>query len=838
MGFIRNKINSWLGNEVNVIHRPDSRPSLLNRQETARDKALRELKLAHSNGDKDKVLEILDQINSRSQRQEIFEVNQIGVEDRKALRLFRELASNSSASAVSAKAKEIIFAYAHEKAGTLILEPGTRTIHPHATEILTGIEGYLTEESSDKKREALSYLTGALGYHITGLRQAVLADSSPDAKASKNNNLLWQLYNHNGIGSVIYSLLNESDFIEDNKTLMHTRFTQGDAAMDLSINGDLQKANLLHQTKKSVMGIFGSWSSCNFEFRVPRFDSSTGQPAVDAAGNPIYELDYNLDKLLTDVCNEGPGEANNRFIDAYVKLVEYKERLREDPANATAVKRIEKELTKALKFLFDSNKLQATGSEGDLIYQALQENMKSHGSMRFLSTLFKSVMGPNEIAEVSNIRSLYRDAFGVDLTYTENGVTNRVETLRHYKLALEQREEAYTTSINTLATSISSATNLGSPEMFAKLNNDFANLCSNYRDQAQAIESNTSLPETQKTLKREELLINFKTDTAEPYDGISWSEAPLAAGTIETLEGLISYAQGQMPSTYAEYGSPLEIHVKNSGSINAIAAMRNKSQTERSPEENLILRILAEDKATVERHNDGKSMDGHIEALLNRRVAGYPDPNSSIVAVLELIRRIDADSSAETRLKQLAKEKVLKDTLGLSGIVLNNQITQDQANNLYSLSHQITTLSNQEEPIRARAKHKFSAEIVRFIKIAIPEADIDSLDGDLGSLNRIVDNLVAMKSRSEEDPERKKLELANLALIGIDMNAENSYGFDESIYIGSLLDPNQDIGMIELFIETLKSVFEYIKIIGGASPAQKTKQENKRRSEVALDNAA
>jgi hypothetical protein len=811
MGYIRDNVNYWLGNEVTVIHRPDSRSSLLNRQESARDKAIRELRLAQSNGDDNKILEILADITSRTQIQEIFEANQIGVEDRKSLKLFRELSSKSSSPEVREKAQEIVFAYAQERSSVLIKQAGTNTAHPQAAEILTNIQAYLSSDTPEKKKQSLSSVASALGYHITGLRQAVLGTAAPDAKAHKNNNLLWQLYNHNGIGSVIYSILNESDFITDNKELMHTRFTQDQANMDTSMNGDLQKANLLHQTKQSVMGIFGSWSSCNFDFKLPKIDSTTGNYELNSSGQPVFE-NYNLEQLLTDVCNEGPAEANNRFIDAYVRLTEYKERLREDPANARAVKRLEKEQTKALKFLFDSNKLQSTGSEGDLIYQALQENMKSHGSMRFLSSLFKAVMGPNEIAEVRTITSLYKNAFNRQLVFKENGNSKVVETLRDYRLALEQRIQEYSDTIKNFRYTNNSL------EIFNQAKHDFEVQC------RQLTESHISINDF-KAYCQNNFSISFSTGASSP-------------GTTETAQTVIDYAKSQLPQTFAEYGESYEKYIKNSGSINALAEIRGKSSADLSPDEQLILRILAEDKVTVEGHNNGKPMEGFIESLFNRRVANCPDVNSSVLAARELMRRIDESGALNA---ESAKKLVLTKIIGYddnkadSIVSSGNTLGENEAKKLYSLHHEINVLEGEEEPIRERAKKKFSTEIVRFIKMAIPNADIDSLEQSEKTLDELLKNLTDLQSCADADPKRHELELANLAKLGINPDSSNSFGFDENMYIGSLLDPKQDLGMIEMFIETIKSVFEYIKMMNRPSPNYETRAEQKEKKRVSLN---
>ncbi len=843
MGQIRNIVNRWMGNEVNVIHRPDSRPSLLNPQDSVRDRILRDLRLAHNNGDAEKVLELLDQIKSRTQIREIFEANQIGVEDRRALNLFKQLASNASPDAVRARAREIIFAYAHEKAAVIIKEPGSTDAHPHGTQVLDGLAAYLDNNSTpEAQQKALSTVASGLGYHITGLRQAVLTDAAPDAKASKNDNLLWQLYSQNGIGSVIYSLLNESNFIDDNKRLMSTAITHGEGSMDLSMNGDLQKANLLAQTKRSVMGIFGSWSSCNFTFEWKE---------IDALGATV-DRSYNLDQLLTDVCKEGPAEANNKFIDAYVKLVEYKETLREDPiTNAAAITRLEKEQTKALKFLFDSNKLQATGSEGEMIYQALQDNMKLHGSMRFLSSLFKSVIGPNEIAEIVQLRTLYREAFpGTDLTFVDDrGGTRAVETLREYKLALEQKREQYQAAIELRVESIAS-NHLSDilpvrPEDFADRTQRFNNLCQNHRRESQAIAENGALDATGKAFEQADLLVRFKAEMTRQFR-TAWSTAPLAVNQKETLESLISYARSQMPETFKTYGAAYEQHIKASKAINAIELMETKASTERTPADNLILRILAEDKVKVERQNSGRDVPSYIETLFRREVADCPDVNSTLVGAFELMRRISADATASDGEKQAAREFIVRDILNLPDASTpatlanltdptNNPLRRQMNRELYALSHQIQTLDNQEEPIRDRAKHKFSAEIVRFIKVAIPNADINSLDGDVNKLESIVANLITMQGKNAEDPTRQALELENLKLLGIDMNSANSFGFDQNAYIGSLIDPRQDISMIELFMETLKSVFEYIKMMSGPSVAQDgSRSEQKKVRQLSL----
>lgn len=844
MGLVRT-IRRLIGNEtVTVIHRPDSKPSLLNPQETARDKAIRELTTANKDGDTEKALKILEGFESRHSIRDLFEAHP-GIEDREALNLLKQIALESKDDEIGIKARELIFAYAHEKAPQLIKDIRSDET---ATEVIDGFAAYLGAGTDEDKQASLSKVAQGIGYHIIGLRQKVILDPNPEAKASKANNLMWQLYNHKGIGSVIYALISESDFYDDNKELLRSRFANGEATMDASLNGDLAQANLLYQTRRSVLGIFGSWSSCNFNFSQPRLDASGVVVTDPNTGRPIRDSFYTLDDLLKDACKEGPAEANRKFIDAYVKLVEYKERLREDPVtNAGEIADVEKQLTKSLKFLFDDNKMQATGDEGNMIYEALQGEMRKNGTMQFLNSLFKAVTGPNQVAEIASLQTDYTKAFGAGLTYIDStGTQQRVETMQEYKLAREQRQAQYKNNLidmgNKVNLTITFNQNSGrgfipwKADELASIKANFNNIAKRYEEAYDNAGNDTTL--------KEKACDDFKQECNNLGIGIDFSGVSANPGERVTIKSLISLATRQLPETFADLGGAVEVHIKKSGAVKAIDTARNKETADLSFEENVVLNILKEDQDKVQRHNNGAALQGQLDALIHSETGAYPDVHATLVASFEIMRRVDENDSLSDDQKNGVKEYIFLNILGIKrddavfdhlSDPRNNPIDQNFSKELYSLSHQIQVLKDKDKTIRDDAQHQFSKEIVRFVKIAIPSVDIDSLDGNIQSLNDIVANLDSMQGLERDSVEYKEFELKNLKLLGIDINDPNSIIYDDNISLGTLIDPSQDIGMIELFVETLRRIFDYIKMMNSTTlPDRSTKSERRKSEDVNL----
>jgi hypothetical protein len=839
---LREVKNLVLRRPNNVIQRADSRSSFLNPQKTEREKCLKKLEFAYFKGNSADTLRILQEIKGQSIIRDFFQSSKIGIENRAALDLFSQMANDSSAPEIQYEARRVIFDYAREHAGSLVIFPGGQSSADAADDVIDSISKYLDSDDVKKKHEALSELARSIGYHITDRDHPVPSSVEPGAKVSKKNNLLYHFYQHRGIGRVIYDLLDRSNFIEDNKVLMRSKFTGNPNDADKSLSGDLPKANLFHFTKRSILGshssFFGFFKSSNFEFKIPKYVEGTNRQEMNKDGSLVFELDYNLESFLKDVCDgeRGVETACDKFIEAYTQLISYEERLKLDPANEAFVKSLAKQRAKALKFLFDSNQLQSMGIEGEMIHKALQEHMMKSGGIKFLNGLYSSFVGPNENAVVMQVSDLFKRKIGCPLVYFSGNEELPVRTLEEFRISRTQYEEDYTYQISQVARSILKT---HTQSDYNQLKTDFNRLADEYKAKLQAIESNPGLTPEKIAKEKQKLFDQFKSQTTRSF-AIAWSDISESKGE-ETIDSLIRYAKNQLPTTFEEYGDDYEKHIKSSKLLNALESLRVlDDESDKSDE--LILRILDEDKDQVERHTDNRydgklgnyefrEISGHIESLLRRTSKDNKTPHveSSIVGCLELIRRINLDSRSTKEEKNKAKEKIFRDFLGIKDTALIKKISghnldEQQITDLYDTSHIIRILDRQDQFITEKARENFRDKIVHFMSRAVPSIGLESLESHIGILNKILENKQQMSHMDSLDEQYVSLDLENKSLLNFSQDELDDNG---DYYRSSVINPRENPDFLEIFVEILKAAFDYIKIKDSSSTVSRANQFKK-----------
>lgn len=771
----------WLGVKEGsvVISKPNAHSSVLNPLDTYQSKTLRNLQ----KGSSQEQLEILNEINSNAQlARQVFESNELGVDNSKAIKVFRELTRTGSQE-VKEAAIEALFTYAGFKSGNLIKAGTNGYGHKDADDILDHAKDFLLAKNDNEALVAASDMASKLGYHATHRKQAVIVELG--GEAAKGNNFMYQLHAQKGAGRLIHDLLTEAGIYETNQNLVATHFEKSDSESDPSVQNPLARENIAHNCDRSIMGWMGSWSSCNFKFEYT-IPTQNGVAAKNVS--------YDLDKFIESTAKEGPEKACEKFIEHYTALVEYKESIRANNPTSPLLKEIEKQQTKALKFIFDPNKLKANSREGALIHDAITREMKEKGASSFLKHLFKAVTQPNEMAEIKKVSIDFKKAFGTDLTYTDDAnVKQNVITMADYRKAQSQMSTGYN-SLITQCAGFSGLT-VSSKEDHSSRRSIIEGLAETYKDDPNgfAIELGLQLP-------------SIKLDIAAQQRGFK-----------QTTEDLKNQALKQINDAFTHFGEDFETHIKRGGAQGAISAIKDKSVDNLSPEERTILSILNTDQKHEQEIRDGREFaPSIIESLLRKEENGVPSVNATIVAAQILLEKIEERAALPlghpnhlSSTQQDAAIKLVKEQILGVDLTTNIRSSANIPGAISRTNYEHTLLASLDDHIQYHAKDRFGNEIRNFLSYTVPEAEIDTLNASLEQLHELSDNLHALEGVTDH-AERKRLEVANLKILGI-TNTDNPLAPDYTSIFGTLADPNIDSSLVDIFLETIKQVMDMIK---------------------------
>lgn len=717
---------------------------------THTSKLVKDLKTAHSKGDSTQVKALLAELNDENTR-EIFEPAGQGI-DKKALGLFRELALSSDPEIKTAALKQI-FEYADQNSHLLVEGSLPGRTAPRADSVLSNLHDYL----NTGERTHLSSLADTLGYHLVDPKQGV--KKTVDGHPSRSNNLL-QILKQSAAGKVIHDLLLSSQFLAENRAILDTAF-QGEKP-DFSTQGPIARANLLDQTRQSIIGAWGSWASCNFQL-----------PSLDGKSAP-----YSLDNLLQDACNDGVVVANDKFIKAYTEAIKRKETLRaQDPTGyAQEIRDIEVAQAKALKVIFDNNKMQARSPEGRALHQAIREDLEQRGAIMFFVELQRSAVGANEAAEIKGLQTEWEELFKSTIQVKNQDVTN-IQGLRAAQA--ERLEVLNTTILQETNSLLGSGSSVCTTTHFADFQRAREALLANNNNQVE----------------------HYKTDAIALYTQYGMTPPTFTSIGEQTVASLHSFVLGQRPNNYTEFGNDFQVAIKRGSAIRFISGIENGRDLNSA--EQLIRTVLQEDKSEVQKAYGSRNLDGNIHHLAcNSR----PEDQvaATFIAAQELINRIQASPAGSPANKTAAIALVNSQMLGnpTQGLKSNNTNYKDT---VFTPGIQTRLLGLVVESIEDAARGKLGQEIVNFMQKALPNWDPTDVEP---KFTKLIDYL----GNNPETTIGLPTTIAEARrILGISRDGDDPYAFDETHWEGSLLDPRQDFGMKELFLDALRQFIEYLK---------------------------
>lgn len=763
------------------INGPELKSSALSPRDTFQTKTLRQLNRHIRDKNAQAQLSLLEDINNNDQlARQIFESSELGIDSVKAVRTFRLLIETGTAE-VKAAALETLFTYAKFKSGLLIRTDDKKKAHPAAQEILDSAQAFLLSTNDEEARSAASALASEAGYHVTSYRQKV--KSNHDGDFSVDNNFMNQLYKHGGTGRLIHDLLDRTGLYAANQDLIATHYERADDESDPSMQEALNRENVAQAHKQEIMGWFGSMSSTNFQFH---YRAANGT-----------KVRYNLEEFITDAAKLGSKEACEKFIEHYTALIEYKEKLRARNPHNSYIKTLERQQTQALKFIFDANKLQAKKQAGKMIHAGIQREMQERGVSLFLSKLFSSIITPNELAEIKKVAIDFEKAFGYRLQYQdETGASKDVITMSDYNTAGRQYKAEYEKEITTLA----QASGLVS---FTK---------DAYQQRVQLIEDLAKRyandPNT------------FKAEIERNFEAFKFDNSDVPSHVEEDVRSLKTQAKKHLIPNFTDTGSDFDVHIKSNGARNAIAYLKHTSVDDLSPEEKILADILHKDQIAQQKQRDGRS--GETRSLVESLVSMHDDSSgtanvdATICAAQILLEKIEQRANLDptdagwisptdqAKAEAYVKEKILGVSSGTHVAVQANI-----GDKLSGLNYRQDLIHSLVENIQYQAKDRFGEEIKIVLEKAVPGAEIDKLTSSMEKIEELRDNLYAI--RATDDPVvRKRLTVANLKILGI-TNSDNPLAADFKQVFGTLADENNDPGLVDMFIETIRQIMDMIK---------------------------
>lgn len=762
-----------------IVPRENAISAITNPNDNVQSKTIKDLNKASSQ----EQLEILTEINNDPEgARQLLESEEIGVDNKKAIKTIRNLIANGTPE-VKAAAVETLFTYANSKPETLIIAAANGYGHEDADEILAHAKDFILSNNDDDKLQAASEMATRLNYHVTSSNQAVCVEEN--GISSKQNNFMYRLHSQKGTGRLIHDMLKEAGLYAANQDLVASHFELSTSESDLSVQNPLAKENIKRACNEAIMGKLGSWSSCNFnfEYKIPATSTRAEQ-----------QVHYTLEDFIESAAQDGPEKACEKFIENYTALIEYKESFRANNPNSSFLKHIEKEQEKALKFIFDPNKLKATSKEGAMIHAAIAKEMQEKGASSFLKQLFQVVMTPNQMAEIKKINIEYKEKYGDDLTYVDDqGVQHDSITIEDFRKSTKQMKQELDNEIKGFAQS--TGLQFTSKEEHSNQRTTIEALAKKHEKDSAAFVQELST-----------LLPSITLNTVAPKPGFK-----------QTTRDLKNEALKQVNSTFSHAGADHETHIKRGGARGVISTIRNKAVENLSPAEKAILTILNTDKSSQQKLRNGRTnQSGIIEGLLSKQEHGAPSVNSSIVAAQILLQKIDDGAALApnnqhhipSAIQAEANRIIKEDLLSVSE---NTQIPRSQniETTISELNEKHTLLASLDDHIQYQAKDKFANEIQKFLSHAVPNTEVDVLSQSLEQLHELADNLHTIQN-STDDAEIKKLTKANLNILGI-INSDNPLEADYTQLFGTLADPNIDSSLVDIFLTTVQQVIDMIK---------------------------
>lgn len=798
-----------------VLTTPGTKPSIFGNDRTHQSQLKRDLRQAINQGDARKVKLILDEVeSSRQATREFFKAAKLGVDDKSSLNMLYEITQLDD-KGLREQAIKLLFAAAQEKAPTVIKD------NDDAGDILQHLEDYLLNEGNEEQAgQHAAAAAKLLGYHVISDTQKVIGPDGGDPHIA--NNFLHQLRSSKGVSNILFRLINQSHFTEDNERLQLSHLS-GDGDSSIA-NSKPAIDNLRARVKKEILPKFKAISSTNFEF-----EWEVAVPNPDNPDETILETQrYDLEQFLDEVCDHGPEEAIKNFIDTYAVMVQYKEDQRaSDNPDQGLISKIEREQQKALKFLFDTNKLQASET-GAIIHDAISGELRQSGINRYLLKLYKAVTAPNEVAEVKAFARGYQDAYGEAFEYTnEAGTVEAIETMPQFRRAVKQKREALKETVDQVAEEISNNNpGIARTEAFHEhedAQGTLAALYASYSERQDHIwaeepgeskwdQGKREAKHAERVQKQNNLIRGFEQKLKTSFPEIEFGN--LAEKGETSLTALRDFTRRNLVRDYADAGDAHEVHVKNGGAISALDGIRDKYEYQLNPAEELILHLVDTDRQQLERDNDQLDTGSFIEKLFQQERYGYTDVNATLTGGFELMRRIDA-SSVKPEVKTAAKKMILEEFLGIKNLdpaLANTTLTVDSAGEVYDAHQKVFIMENHEENLVDRAKDRYTKEMGIFMKHALPGMTETDIGVFTSNFSTIQSNMEKMQGMEIGSPERLELEHQNLQLIGVSPDDNSVLSFDgQDYFTGTFVDPAENSELVRMFMETFQAIMRYLQ---------------------------
>lgn len=791
--------------EVVFVNPADSSEQRLKLEKTDSQRAIEKLSDLSSECSDTELLAELKKIQDTALALKIFKSDRLGVDNKEALDLFFDL-SQSAHDEIRNTALSIIFDHAEQRSSSLI----TNSIDTDKkASLLSSLASYLINEDNPEERlfhaENIAATTEA---YITDPNQKIHSEAS----FSRENNFIGKLRAQNGFGAMLYKIINQSSLYDDNQGLANEAIASGTGSKTI-------KANLRAKVEINSRSRFNLLPSANFGFKI-----NEGDPT---------EKPYDMNSFLDDVCNNGPEEALDNFINKYTQMTRVKEELKlTKKPDRKRIESITKQQQKALKFIFESEKLSQLSEEGNAVFESIQDAVKQRGHLYFLNALFQNVKGPNEKAALRTVLKAYKKHYGEPLTFTDkSGNSQQVSELREFDRAIKKIEKDYKELTETRAKTILSNNGINEATKASYIGQKdlVERKAKVYSDAIKKIKSKPNPEESKrpedidkvklKAQKKEKIklikekTIAFRDELAAKLPDVDFSH--IEDENSFTISSLKEYALSSLAQDFSLAGEDFEVHIKSGGAVQALAGL-NQDEESLSAEKKLVRDILEQDEIRAEKLFKGEKSIGIVEELLTQEKDGINNLYSSITGIemlLEKVQAIPASTSDEQKTKDAAIDYIYESFLGVSPGTLNISSGEESiAQEIETLGYKSIALRSNKEFITRKARDEYANEVAMFLKYTIgSEADIDDIKANVETLS---DNLEKMNSDDVSDSERYTLELENLKLIGIDSEDLNSIAFDQGMFTGSLLDANNDNDFVQTFLNTIKAVLEYLKNAG------------------------